>query len=155
MGTIVGLKRSICGIFTSMDIKKPENILSQYDFIVFALLFGSHASQKVHTMSDLDIAIYTDSEIDLLMMGEIIAALEAEMNTKVDLVVLNDLYKTDPKLAFNITDNHEVIFCRDRECYIDFKTMSMKYYFDIAPMYEMFDKAPKERLKNGTYGKVL
>jgi len=137
-----------------MDIKKLENILSQYDFIIFALLFGSHATQSTYAMSDLDIAIYTDGEIDLLTMGEMIATLEAEVDTKVDLVILNDLYKTDPKLAFNITDNHQVIFCRDQECYIDFKTMSMKYYFDIAPMYEMFDKALKERLKNGTYGKT-
>lgn len=154
MGTIVGLKRSIYAILTGMDIKKLKNILSQYDFIVFALLFGSHASQRTHAMSDLDIAIYTDGEIDLLTMGEMIATLEAEMDTKVDLVVLNDLYKTDPKLAFNITDNHRMILCWNQERYIDFKTMSMKYYFDIAPMYEMFDKALKERLKNGTYGKA-
>ena len=105
-------------------------------------------------MSDLDIAIYTKKELDLLTQGEIIAALECAFDTKVDLIILNDLYKTNPKLAFNITDNHQVVFCNDEKYYIDFKTQSLKYYFDIAPMYEMFDKALKERLENGTYGKL-
>jgi len=137
-----------------MDIKKLEEILSKYDFILFALLFGSYASGKDGYLSDIDIAIETDKELDLLTYGEIISDIETSLKKKIDLIITNKLYKTDPKIAFNITDKHKVIFVKDKNRYIDFKVNSLKYYFDTMYMYKMFDKSLQERLKNGTFGKV-
>ena len=128
--------------------------MQTYDFIDFALLFGSYAKGTQRTLSDIDIGIYTHRPIDLLEQGELISALEEAFQKKIDLVLLNDLYKKSAKLAFNIVDNHQVILCKNQEAYIDFKTYTYKYYFDQKPMYEMFDKALLERMKNGTYGKT-
>jgi len=137
-----------------MDIKKLEDILSKYDFILFALLFGSYASGKDGYLSDIDIAIETDKELDLLTYGKMISDIETSLKKKIDLIITNELYKSDPKIAFNITDNHKVIFVKDKNRYIDFKVNSLKYYFDTMYMYKMFDKSLQERLKNGTFGKV-
>ncbi len=137
-----------------MMIDRLKTLLSDYEYIEFALLFGSYASGKQYALSDVDIAIYTQTPIDLFERGGIIAELEDMLEKRVDLVLLNELEKQDPKLAFAIVDNHQVIFCRNQERYIDFKTDTYRYYFDHLPMYEMFDKALKERIANGTYGKT-
>ncbi|WP_456402350.1 type VII toxin-antitoxin system MntA family adenylyltransferase antitoxin [Hydrogenimonas sp.] len=131
-----------------------KEVLQPYNFIDFALLFGSCASGKDHPMSDIDIAIHTNRPIDLLEQGALIGALEERLGKDVDLVILNNLYKKNAKLAFNIVDNHTIIFNRSQKAYADFKFHTYKYYFDQKPMYEMFDKALKERLADGTYGKT-
>ena len=137
-----------------MDLQQVKNILSADENIVFALLFGSYADNSMHAMSDVDIAIYTKTEIDLMSIGYLVATLESALDKSVDLVILNDLCKKNPKLAFNITDKHKLIFCKNRNDYADFKANSLKYYFDTVYMYDMFDRALKERLENGTYGKI-
>ena len=138
-----------------MNIKKLEEILSKYDFIQFALLFGSHANGKANYLSDIDIAIETDRELDLLTYRDIISTLESFYGKNIDLVITNDLYKKNPKIAFNITDNHKVVFVKEKNRYIDFKANSLKYYFDMSYMYKMFDDALQERLKHGTFGKEI
>lgn len=135
-------------------IQNIKNTLKRYDFINFSLLFGSYANNTNRELSDIDIAIYTKEEIDLLKIGMIISDLEESLNKKVDLVILNNLYKIDTKLAFNILDNHKIIFMNDKEEFIDFKVNTLKYYLDRKYMYDMFDKALLNRLDNGTFGKT-
>ncbi len=131
-----------------------KSVLEPYDYIDFALLFGSYVSGKQHAMSDVDIAIMTEKPIDLFEYGRVVAEIEGVVHKKVDLVLLNGLEKENPKLAFAIVDNHRVIFNRNRQKYIDFKTDTYKYYFDHLPMYEMFDRALKKRIADGSYGKA-
>ena len=137
-----------------MQIELLKQILKQYDFIDFALLFGSYANGTHTTLSDMDIAIHTTRPIDLLEQGYMIASLEDKLEKRIDLILLNDLYKENAKMAFNVVDNHQVILCNELQKYIDFKTYTYKYYFDQKPMYEMFDKALVERIERGTYGKT-
>lgn len=134
--------------------KEIVNILKRYDFIECALLFGSYAKGNQTVLSDLDIAIFTSKDIDLFTMGMIILDLESEFLKKIDLVVVNELYKIDPKFSFNITNGHKVLFCKDQNKYVEFKANSLKYYFDMTYMYDMFDKKFQERLSSGDYGKV-
>ncbi len=130
---------------------------SSYDltnFIDFALLFGSYASKRYTTLSDIDIAIYLNHPISLIEQGDIISLLEERLENRVVLIILNGLERDNPKMAFNIIDNHIVIFNGDEEKYIDFKADIYKCYFDLLSMYEMFDMSLKERLKDGTYEKA-
>lgn len=129
-------------------------VLNTFPEITFALLFGSYAKGAQTDLSDIDIGIYTDSCIDIFRQGEIITTMEYALNKKIDLVVLNELYKSNARLSFNIADSHILLLCKEKEKYVDFKSYSLLYYFDISPMYEMFDKSLKERLANGTYGKT-
>ena len=131
-----------------------KEILQKNKHIKFALLFGSFASGTQYDLSDMDIAIYTEEKLDILEFGMLVSDLENVTNRRIDLVELKDLYKTNAKLAFNIINSHQVIFCNDDEKYINFKSNTMQYYFDIQPMYEMFDKQLLKRLENGTFGQV-
>ena len=130
------------------------NILTSFSEITFALLFGSYAKETQTDLSDIYIAIYTSEPIDLLRQGEMIAILEEKFNKRIDLILLNDLYKFNARLSFNIIDNHLVLISKDNDKYVDFKTNALLYYLDISPMYEMFDSNLTQRIKSGTYGKV-
>ena len=137
-----------------MITESVQQLLKPYDFIDFALLFGSYARDKQTTLSDIDIAIYTSRPLGLLEQGNILSVLEERLGKNIDLVLLNGLEKENAKMAFNIIDNHKVILNKNQQKYIEFKANTYKYYFDLKPMYEMFDNALKERIANGTYGKA-
>jgi len=134
-----------------MQIKE---ILQKNKHIKFALLFGSFANDTANNLSDIDIAIYTENKLDILEFGMLVSDLESVTEKRIDLVELKNLYKINAKLAFNIVDSHKLIFCNDEDKYIDFKSNTMQYYFDIKPMYEMFDKQLLKRLDNGTFGQI-
>ncbi len=135
-------------------LDKLQNLLQTYDFIDFALLFGSFANGRAGPLSDVDVAIFTHDEIDLLEQGRMIAALEEATGRKVDLILLHDLYKTRPRLAYNIVSNHKLLLCKSHKAYVDFKTNTYKYYFDMQPLYKMLDEALLKRIDNGTFGKT-
>ncbi len=137
-----------------MKIESLQEVLKSYRFIDFALLFGSYASGTQSILSDIDIAIYTSHPIDLLQQGNIISSLEERLEKKIDLVLLNGLEKENARMAFNIVDNHKIILNNKQEKYIDFKTNTYKYYFDLQPMYEIFDNDLRKRIASGTYGKT-
>ena len=134
--------------------KKIEAILQKYPFIENALLFGSYAKEEEKFLSDIDIAIESAKEFSLLEYGEITANLEDALGKKVDIVILNKLYKKEPLLAYNIYINHHVIFVKNKKKYYDFKINALKYYMDVKPLYDLNNKALKNRIKNGTFGKI-
>lgn len=122
--------------------------------VEFIVLFGSFANATQNSMSDIDIGIYLKKELNLLELGLIISDLELLLKRRVDLLILNDLYKKSPKLAFNITQNHQLILCNNRELYVDFKSNALQFYFDQKGMLDMFDNAVNKRLNDGTYAKI-
>ncbi len=136
-------------------VQKIDNLLtSEYSFIRTALLFGSYASSSEHNMSDIDIAIECDEEISFLMMGDIVSFLEASLKRRVDLVILNDIYKKSPLLAYNIYKSHKKIFVHDREKYQEFKLNALHYYMDFKPIIEMHHKAFSKRIQSGNLAKT-
>ena len=141
-------------VYSIMKIESLRKVLTSYDFIDFALLFGSYARDRQTALSDIDIAVYTNRPVSLLEQGDMISLLEERLGKKIDLVLLNGLEKENAKIAFNIVDNHKVILNKQQQKYIDFKADTYKYYLDLKPMYEMFDNALKERISSGTYGKT-
>ena len=81
---------------------ETKKYLEQYNFINFALIFGSNAIGKVRNKSDLDVGIYFDKDLDLLFLGKFITDLEKITKKKIDLLELKDIYKKLPVLAYQI-----------------------------------------------------
>jgi len=92
--------------------------------ISFALLFGSYARGDSHFLSDIDIGVWFKKEPDILDIGQIVGDLEEICQKRVDFVVLNELYKKNPLLSYNIASKHKILCLKDKECYIDFKRQS-------------------------------
>ena len=135
--------------FSNENIKYLKD---EYQITTF-LIFGSYAKEKQKFLSDLDIAFFSAKELDIFRFGMLVSDLENMTDKKVDLVYANGLYKKDAKLAFNIANFHKIVFCEEEE-YISFRSNALQYYFDIEPMYKLFDDGLKQRLDNGTYGKI-
>lgn len=126
--------------------------LEQYDFIETALLFGSYAEGSENKLSDIDIAILTTREISLLELGRLTAYLEGIFKREIDIVVLNNLQIKNPVLAHEIATKGKLLFCRDMEKFIAFKTQAIITFMDTAPLREAVNRAIRRRLKNGRFG---
>lgn len=103
-------------------------------------------------MSDVDIGIITNVDLPLIEIGLLISQLETQLKGTVDLLVLNDLYKKNPQLAFNIIVSYRVVFCRSDSVLIEFKRNTLLYYFDTEPLRKMADEAFWKRLGSGKFG---
>ena len=137
-----------------IDLKDITQTLKKYDFIENALLFGSYSSGKESYLSDIDIAVYSRKELNLLELGDIISDLEDVTGKKIDLVILNNLYKKNPLLAYNIYINHKILFIGNKKEYENFKFYALKYYMDTKPLYEMTNQQLIQRLNSGTFAEI-
>ncbi len=127
--------------------------LAKYDYIEFALLFGSTAEGRALAMSDVDVGIYITGELSLLELGQLTADLERSVKRSVDVVILNEIPRKNPVLAFDVVSRGKRIFCHNEKLYTTFKTEAFLAFFDTAPLRAMFNQALRQRLAAGTFGK--
>lgn len=71
-------------------------------------IFGSYGTKYFTEQSDLDIAWFTNSHIDLVTRGKFERFLEEVLKIPVDLVVVNE--NSNPYLLCNIFEFGEIIF---------------------------------------------
>lgn len=128
------------------------NELQACDFIDFAVLFGSVVANKTTPVSDVDIGIYTSRNISLVELGLLVYRIEVIIKRKIDIVVMNDIYKKRPAFAYEIVKNGVVLFCKDPEGFIEFKKKAILYYLDNKYLTDEIDRRFKERLKSGRFG---
>lgn len=136
----------------AVNLDKISNILKGDNNIVFALVFGSRANGQANRLSDVDIGIFIKADIPLLRLGRIVSALEKIGRKKVDLVVLNDLYKRKPNFAFQVISSAKLLFTRDEELFVDFKKNVFLYYLDSKPLIDMVKAGMNKRIETGAFG---
>ena len=129
------------------------NYLKQYDDIEFALIFGSFASGKVGSKSDLDLAIFSKESLDLLLLGKMIVDLEKITEFKIDLLELKDIYKKNPLLAYQIVTNCKLLFSKDENIFSEFKRKSFLSYFDTEKLRKSVNSAFYKRISSKKFGK--
>ncbi len=126
-------------------------VLSENDNITFVILFGSQITNKTRFGSDLDIAIYFKSEPELLELGDLYNKLEKIIGIRIDLVKLNNLYETNPELAFNIMNDGILILNNDAQQYKDYKRRVILRYMDVKPILDKTHAEFLERLFNNNF----
>ncbi len=134
-------------------IKKCKEFLKKIEYIDFALIFGSYAQGKPFPFSDLDLAIHTSKDLDLLELGGLITELEELTQKEVDLILLNNLYQENPLLAYHIITEGVLLFSRDEEQWVEYKTKVFLYYFDHKALYEAMNKSFIKRIEENKIGK--
>ncbi len=131
---------------------KLHNAIKQVNFIDFAILFGSHAINKSNNMSDIDIGIFTTRDIPLLELGELTARMESIMNRKIDIVVINTLYRERPLFTYEIISTGKIIFSGNNANLIEFRRKVFLYYLDVKHLIDNVNKGFKERLLKNKFG---
>ena len=132
-------------------IKQLEDFFQDKEYS-FVLLFGSYSDGSQSLSSDIDIGLFFEKDIDYKDLGYQTAMLESKIGKKIDMIVLNDIYKKDPLFGFEILDNHTPILINDKDSYVSFKTSCQLYYLDYKPLIEANEKALLERIKNDKIG---
>jgi predicted nucleotidyltransferase len=126
-------------------------ILSKQTNIKFAYIFGSALKNKTRYGSDLDIALYFENEPDLLTIGELAIQLEKEVEKKIDLIMLNNLDKSNPCLAYSVLSKGIVVYTRDENTFKEFKRSVLLHYLDFKYVRDMFDTAFNKRLSSNKF----
>ncbi|WP_028458262.1 nucleotidyltransferase domain-containing protein [Chloroflexus sp. Y-396-1] len=137
---------------SSPNVGQIADLLADYDSIEFALLFGSFADGNPQPWSDMDIAVYLSRSLGLLEQGQLTATLERHLNRDVDLLVLNTALDHNPALAYRAITEGMLLFCRDRETFVDCKTRAMLRYLDTTFLRALVSHAFHQRLKTGRFG---
>lgn len=141
------------GITTSRIVELSAEYLQKFDFIEFALLFGSFAEDNAFDLSDVDIGIFVSRDISLLEHGNLIAGMESILKRTTDITVLNDIYKKSPVLAFNIIEKSRLLLCSNEGRYIEFRKYVLLYFMDSNNLRKEINHAFKERLRRDEFGK--
>lgn len=149
------IKARLTGKEKPAEAKIPKELISKEALdlfkaypIKFAYLFGSYARNDVGPMSDIDIAIYLDDEIDenkrfdirLELIGKVGRLLKTE---KLDLIILNDV---DIALAYQVVYDGKIIYCKDELKRIRFEARTMSQYFDQQYYYRRHAKMTIDRI---------
>jgi len=134
-----------------MISKKPDlkKIFSLYP-VKFAYLFGSQARGETGPLSDIDLAVFLDPNLDkdkrFKIRVELISRL-LQMYKKeageVDLIVLNDTFNL---LAYNIIFDGEVVYNVDETMRIRFESKVMSFYFDREYYYKRHARSTINRI---------
>lgn len=126
-------------------------IIKKYDYISFAYLFGSRVNNNFRFDSDLDIAVFFESEPSLYEIGKLCSELEIASNCEIDLIKLNKLYSINPELAYNIIKDGKLIFYKDISLVNEFKKCAILWYLDFKSLRDKFHKLFLERLSKNKF----
>lgn len=130
---------------SSPDLTKLKDIFPRYRSIDAVYLFGSRVTGKLHTQSDLDLAIYSEDPGLKEQKLDILADLAQAGFCDVDLVFLND---ANIVLQFEVVRLNTVIYKKPDFSPGAFFSKTVRLYFDFYPYLVLQRKAYKERILN-------
>lgn len=131
-----------------------EDILASDETVIAAYLFGSHARQRAHSLSDVDVAVLLVAELDssqrFARVLEIGSALEERLPGAVDVV---DLRQAPPLLRFRIIQTGQLVVERDRTARCLFQMRSMNTYYDARRYLRQQQSAAVRRIQQEGLGR--
>ena len=105
--------------------------LSQRESIVFAYLFGSIITEFITPMSDIDIAVYLNTNVNISeerlgLIGDLMTTLKTD---DIDLVILNSAPLI---LKARIVLNKEMLIDKSPFLRHSFESLVMRQYYDFS-----------------------
>lgn len=114
--------------------------------IKFAYVFGSLARDEANNMSDIDIAVMFNGNLDSLQdaitRGEIIEEVKFKFNMPCDVVSLN---RASTIMKYNVVQEGIVII--DDESRASFESLALREYWDFKPYSDYYDEQYIKRIK--------
>ncbi|HHW70829.1 MAG TPA: nucleotidyltransferase domain-containing protein [Clostridiales bacterium] len=122
--------------------KHIDKLVSDYE-IKLIYIFGSYAKGENRADSDLDIAMYFDSEVDGFIKLDILDELVGIFNREdIDLVILNNV---DEVLKFQVIKYGKVVYMEDLVTKVTFESRVMREYMDMEYFREVRNKYSHKR----------
>lgn len=139
------------------DLSQAESQLRAYfaaqSQVLVAYLFGSQATGKAGSLSDLDTAVLLKGNpSDRECLGvrlELVGGLMSLLHTNdVDVAILNQVSLV---MRYQVLRTGRVVYCRDRQVMIDFRVRTLNKYFDLKPMLDRHRRIFFDRILEGTW----
>lgn len=137
---------------SEQEKRKIAEILAAEPGIELAYLYGSYATGLAREDSDVDIGILLkegvpnngwQTEIDIALK------LEDAVNRKCDVRIINNapIY-----FLHQVVNKGKVLFTSSDKTRIDFEARVTMNYFDIKPIYDLYERYRDKRLERGEFG---
>lgn len=125
------------------------------DGVIGALLFGSQATGKAGPLSDIDVAVWLDPELDDRARSRRASALLDAASTalgtgEVQLVVLNE---APPLLRHRALRDGVRLVDRDPRTRIRLEAAALLDYLDTAPLRAILAAGLRHRIEEGRFGR--
>jgi len=142
-----GNKLEMPNIYMDTKAQKAIGVFKEYP-VKFAYLFGSYAAGGITNLSDIDIAVFLDEDLNshkrfdlrLQLIGHMIRVFGTD---KIDLIILND---SPLLLSFNVISNGVILYSSDEKRRVMFETRIMSMYFDQEYYYRRHAKFTIDRI---------
>lgn len=123
--------------------------------VVAAMLIGSQARGDPGPLSDVDIAIWHDPELDSrdrfeLQLDLVDGAGRALGTDEVDVVLLNN---APPLMRHRAIRDGKALIERDRDERVRLETRAILDYLDTAPLRAELGRGVRRRMKEGRFGR--
>jgi len=112
-----------------MPVERIVKILREYEVVIFAYLFGSHARGEAGKLSDIDVAVYLDPSLSQDAMWDIFLDILSHLSfrdVEVDVILLNT---ASYRLAFEALRG-KLLFSRDEGMRKEFIYRTLRTYLD-------------------------
>ena len=123
------------GVTSGEVVAGVKSVLERYEDVVFAYIFGSHATGTARERSDVDVAVYTAKPLGWRDLVKLTLELEDILGLKVDVV---DLRTAPPLLAYEVVSKGVLVLERSREERVEFEVRVLKEYLDLKPRLERY-----------------
>jgi hypothetical protein len=125
--------------------------------VLFSYVFGSAARGEARPDSDVDIAVYLDTETVQADAGSFRTSLLTELlmclhRNDVDLVILN---QAPVVLQHRVLRDGVLILSRDEPGRVAFTVDTLRRYVDTAPLRRLAMEYTRRSIEQGTYGRAI
>jgi uncharacterized protein len=125
----------------------PCKISNNKDIVAF-IVFGSAATGKLQPLSDIDLAVLLDAEMDKRQLFDKELELRSEISQilgseEFDLVNMN---LAPARFVHNILSEGKLLFCKNQLVLADFIEKNSREYLDFKYYREEFDRTFRELL---------
>lgn len=110
------------------EIKNIVKKLKKYNFVKAIIQFGSSIAKNEKPLSDIDIAVITNSE-DKKIDSEIFS----HASEKIDIAIFNRL---PLYIQFEVFKHGKILFANDKKFLLKIKQIVLKQYLEMSYFYE-------------------
>ena len=132
---------------------KLKSFCSQKPFIAFCYIFGSRARGAITPLSDIDIAMFIDTDkasLDLfeLRLRELNALYQLLKTDKIDLIFLNE---APLELSYRVLREGILIVERNEQLRARFQENIVSKYLDMKYLFQRRIEIIKKKMAKGSY----
>lgn len=122
--------------------------------VSLVVLFGSYATEDTHRLSDFDIAVKFEPDVDqeekLELLDEITVAIQRTVG--VEAVDLVDLDMVRPAIGYNALRNGKLVY-GERNTAVELEAEFLVRKLDFQHVKRTWDEALTDRIKEGNFGR--